>query len=460
MIQRSGLTLCSLLALVLSGCATAPRTSLPNVQRAVANQSGLAVAWPHADAEKAQVEQSVAALLKPELTPDTAAAIALLNNRRLRATFEELGIAESDFIAASRLPNPSFSASVRWPNERPRSPNVEFGLGLDLLNALLMRVRKNLAGAQLAAAERRIAHEALSLATEAKSAAYAVQARQEFRQRVAEILETNEAAADLAQRQYDAGNISRLDLLQQQASAQDARLQLSRIDAEVRRDREKLNRLLGLWGEQTNWQINATLPSAPANEPDFDRLESLAVSQRLDLSAAQSEVAIARTALELKRKTRLLPASVNVGVDTEREPGGTGNHTHVTGPTLDLTLPVFDQGQADIARLSAELRRAESNYEALAIEIRSEVREARDALLAARAAAMYYDQTVLPQHRAILRETLLHYNAMQKSSYELLLAKQQSLEAERARIEAWRDYWIARAGLERAVGGRLAEVKS
>jgi cobalt-zinc-cadmium efflux system outer membrane protein len=459
MIQRSGLTLCLLLVLVLAGCATAPGTSLPNVQRAVADQSGLAVAWPRVVAEKTQVEQSIAALLKNELTPDSAAAIALLNNRRLRATFEELGIAESDFIAASRLPNPSFSASVRWPDERPRPPNVEFGLGIDLLNALLIPVRKNLAGTQLAAAERRIAQEALDLAAETKIAAYAVQARQEFRQRLAEILETNEAAADLARRQYEAGNISRLDLLQQQASAQDARLELSRTEAELRRDREKLNRLLGLWGEQTNWQMNAALPAALANEPDFERLESLAVSQRLDLSAAQSEVAIARTALELKRKTRLLPASVNVGVDTEREPGGTGSHTHVTGPTLDLTLPVFDQGQAGIARLSADLRRAESNYEALAIDIRSEVREARDALLAARAAAVYYDQTLLPKRRAILRETLLHYNAMQKSSYELLLAKQQSLEAERGRIEAWRDYWTARAELERAVGGRLADLK-
>jgi outer membrane protein TolC len=44
---------------------------------------------------------------------------------------------------------------------------------------------------------------------------------------------------------------------------------------------------------------------------------------------------------------------------------------------------------------------------------------------------------------------------MQKSNYELLTAKQESLEAERARIEAWRNYWIAQTHLERAVGGSL-----
>jgi cobalt-zinc-cadmium efflux system outer membrane protein len=456
MIRRSCFLLLSVSVLLLAGCATQPGNSLSNVQRELGARGGATVGWPQSESQKDRLNDSVANLLKDELTAESAAAIALLNNRSLRATFEELGVSQAELIAAGRLPNPSFSASVRWPNDRPREPNVEFGLGIDLLNALLVPVRKNFAGAQLAQAERRVAHEALTLAKEAKSAAYMVQARQEFRARLEAILDVNDTAADLAQRQFDAGNISKLDLLNQQATAQQARLELAATDAELRRDREKLNRLLGLWGPQTNWKMAATLPEAPEREPNFDALESQAVAQRLDLAAAQSQVALARAALDLKRKTRLLPASVNVGVDTEREPGGSGSHTHVTGPNVELALPIFDQGQADLARLSAEERRAEANYEGLAIDIRSEVREARDALLAARAKADYYDKTLLPQRRAILRETLLHYNAMQKSNYELLLAKQQSLEAERARIEAWRDYWIAHAELEHVVGGRLA----
>jgi cobalt-zinc-cadmium efflux system outer membrane protein len=452
---RFCLLLLPVVAGFLGGCATPPSASLPNVQHDVASRSGLTVAWPQSAADDGPVEQSVAALLKDELTPDAAAAIALLNNRNLRATFEELGVSQAELIAASRLPNPAFSASVRWPSERPRPPNVEFNLGMDVLTAFLLPLRTKFSGEQLTQVEKRVAHEALSLAADAKSAALAVQARQEFRTRLAAILEVNEAAADLAQRQYDAGNINRLELLLQQSSAQDTRLELARVDAEIRHEREKLNRLLGLWGAQTNWHMSAALPEPSPHEPDFSELESLAIAQRLDLAAAKSQVALARAALDLKRKTRFLPASANLGIDTEREPAGNGAHTHVTGPNIELALPIFDQGQAEIARLSAESRQAEANYEALAIDIRSEVREARDALLAGRAAAEYYDHVLLPQRRAILRETLLHYNAMQKSNYELLLAKQQVLEAERARIDAWRDYWIARTELERAVGGRL-----
>ena len=38
---------------------------------------------------------------------------------------------------------------------------------------------------------------------------------------------------------------------------------------------------------------------------------------------------------------------------------------------------------------------------------------------------------------------------MQKSSYELLAAKEREQMSERGYVEALRDYWIARVGLER-----------
>ncbi len=55
----------------------------------------------------------------------------------------------------------------------------------------------------------------------------------------------------------------------------------------------------------------------------------------------------------------------------------------------------------------------------------------------------------------ILDLTLKHHNMMLKGTYDLLVAKQSEVSTERAYIEAWRDYWIARAQLERAVGGGI-----
>lgn len=459
MIRLPCVVLAAALALNLAGCASIPASS-SIVQDEVSRRSGLNLSWPHTAEEKKQTDDKVGALLKADMTPDTAAAIALLNNRRLRATFEEMGVSEADFIAATRLPNPSFSASVRWPNKRPRPPNVEFNLSFEVLNALVIPVRKKFAGEQLAVAQEQVAHEALGFIADAKKAAYTIQAREEFRNRLAAVLDVNRAATRFAQRQFDAGNISRLDLLNQQSAMQEAQLALSRIDATLQADREKLNRLLGLSGNEVNWQMAPGLPSPPEHEANLDSLEQAATTTRLDLAAARSRVTVARAALDFKRRTRLLPIDARFGIDTEREPGSTGGHAHVTGPNIEAALPIFDQGQADMARLSSDLRRAEANYEALAVDVQSEVRGARAALVAARTAAEYYDATIVPQRRAILKETLLQYNAMQKSNYELLFAKQQELEAERGRVEAWRDYWLARVELERAVGGQLAAPKS
>lgn len=437
--------------LLLVGCATNPKASLPAVQQAVASRSGLTATWPQSTTEKDDADRAVTALLAAELSPDRAVQIAVLNNRELRATFEELGVSQADLIAASRLPNPTFGASVRWPNEGPRGPNVELSLAGELLDSLLLPVRKRVARQQLGQAESRVAHAVLSLAAQVKASVYTVQARGQLRARLAVIVDVNDAAADLAQRQYDAGNINRLELGSQQVTAQEARLELMRTQAQLQGDREKLNRLLGLSSTQTNWKIAAELPGLPESDALPENLEDLAINQRLDLAAVQSQVALAQTALNLKQKTRLLPASITLGVDTESEPGG----GRVTGPRVDFGLPIFDQGQADLARLTAEVRRATANYEGLVSDIRSQVRETRDLLRAAREAAEYYEKTLLPQRRLLLRETLLHYNAMQRSNYELLAAKERQLVAERESIEALRDYWIARAELEMALGGRL-----
>ena len=59
--------------------------------------------------------------------------------------------------------------------------------------------------------------------------------------------------------------------------------------------------------------------------------------------------------------------------------------------------------------------------------------------------ARFYHDEVLPTRIKIVNRTLLQYNAMQVSPYELFLAKSAELEAERGYIDTLRDYWITRA---------------
>jgi cobalt-zinc-cadmium efflux system outer membrane protein len=143
--------------------------------------------------------------------------------------------------------------------------------------------------------------------------------------------------------------------------------------------------------------------------------------------------------------------ALDFGVNSERE---TDSQTR-TGPTFAIELPIFNQGQARIARGEAALRQAQDKFEALAIDVRSQIRELRDELASKREIACFYRDELLPGQRQILNESLLNYNAMEIGNFELFTTKAEEARTEREYIDAVRDYWITRAELERAVGGNL-----
>jgi outer membrane protein, heavy metal efflux system len=446
-------SLMSLLAVALlaAGCA-APNASFDRVQSTVSERTGKRVHWNRGGAEDAQIEQGVHALLRRELTADRAVQVALLNNRELQARFEEIGIAQADLIQAGLLGNPNFAASFRFPDRPPSGADIEYSIAQNFLDLLVMPLRKRVAAAQVAEAETLAADAVLKLAAEVKVAFYTAQARQQLLDRLRVISETSETAAEFSKRLHDAGNTSDLELANQRGSYEQSRLEVAQTELQVRRDRERLNRLLGVWGADTNWKIGPHLQELPGRENSLQSLESRAIAQRLDLQAARMRLDLIGQSLALRTKTRYLPAEIKLGVDTERDT----DRQRVTGPTLDLELPVFNQGQGEIAKLTAQYRQAQRELEAMTVNIRSEVREARDQLVASRDLAADIGERLLPTQRKALNLTLQQYNFMLKGAYDLLLAKQNEVAAERSYIEAWRDYWIARAELERAVGGSLS----
>lgn len=435
----------------LAGCATVPeKGGFAEVSKLVEERLAQRVHWYQGTPEDAAAAASVGALLEDDLTDDEAVQIALLNNRGLQAEYEELGVAQADLVEAGLLENPVFAASARFPNGPPSSANVELEVTQNFLNLLTRRARKDLATLELEEAQLRVAAAVIDLAADVREAYATLQGSQQAVAALAVIARTAGSAYELARRQHAAGNLNDLDLASQQGVYEEARIDLARAEAEVFADRERLNRLLGLWGDDTGWTIAAALPELPAAEPDLERLESLALERRLDLAAERLEVEKLARALEIAVKWRWV-ALAEVGVSRERDSDG---HT-VTGPAVAIQLPIFDQGQARIARHQSLLRASQQRLAQRALEIRSEVRAARHRLAASRGVAEHYRDVLIPVRRRIVAETQLHYNYMLLGVYRLLEARRDEAAAYREYLEAVRDYWLARIGLERAVNGPL-----
>jgi len=439
------------LALMLSLSHSALQgQSTDDLQSTIRQRTGKQVEWQKDIAANDQIRKAIGTLLRRTLTADAAVQIALLNNRELQATFEEIGIANADLIEAGLLKNPVFAGDARFPSSPPSATNVELSVAQEFFDLLVIPLRKKVAAAQVAKTKLQLGDAVLKLAAEVKTAVYELQAQQQLFGRLKAIHETDAAALELAQRQHQAGNINDLDLANQQATYSQSKLDIAETSAAIRSGREKLNRLMGTWGEDTAWKIAGELPPLPSADFPQQRLESLAINQRLDLAATQTEIGALVGSLGITKTYRYV-GSIEFGVDTETETDG----QRVTGPKWQLELPIFNQGQGRIAKLAAQLRQAERRLESEAVAIRAEVRETRDRLVAKRDLASYYRDELLPERQKILELTLTHYNAMLKSPFDLLLAKQNEISAERGYIDAVRDYWIARADLETAAGGRL-----
>ena len=402
-------------------------------------------------AADAQVQERVRILLKGTITGADAVEIALLRNQGLVATYEELGIAQADLVQAGLLRNPTLGARVRFPTGHGLI-ETEFSLAQDFLDLFTLPLRKRVASAQLEAAKARVGNAVLELAAEVRQAIVSVQAASLTARIRALALEGQQAAAELRRRQNAAGNVGDLELAQEEVFYQQGKIETARAQAQVIEQREKMNRLLGVWGpESASWAVGDALPELPAQEPVLDHVESLAIARRLDLASARAEADALEQSASAAGVTRFFPG-ILLGVSTARDAEG----THVTGPQLDLELPIFDQGQARLARLAAQVRQARAREAELAVGVRAEVRSLRNRLLAARGVAEHYKKVVLPLRERIVKQSQLRYNSMLLGVYQLLAARREEIDGYRDYIDSIRDYWMTRADLERAAGGAIA----
>ncbi len=155
--------------------------------------------------------------------------------------------------------------------------------------------------------------------------------------------------------------------------------------------------------------------------------------------------------MRLRRFFGLIPEG-GAGVASEREVEGGWS----VGPALEIPIPLFDLGQAQLAKARTRRLDREERFAALAVAIRSEVRRAWAGLDVARQRARYHESVMLPLRRTILQQTQLEYNGMVVGVFQLLEAKRGEIEAGLEYVESLRDYWIARVDLERALGTELS----
>jgi len=449
-----------MLALVLSaacvalGCAsTSPKPAVEDTSALVRARSGHEITWL-GDGGEEEARRQVTALLRQDLTLSSAVRVALLANRNLQSLYDELGISQADLVQAGLLKNPTLGATYDFPLDGTR-PGFQIAFVTDLVQLFTLGSRKTIARTALEGTKYRVAGEVVRHVYEVKAAYFAVQAAQQTFSMRQIVREAAQAAVELARRQHEAGTINDLDLANEEALFAQISTEFRRSQADLATSRERLTRLLGVWGADAGWKVTANLADLPEQEPATEHLESKAIATRYDLAAAHKDVQVVSYALALAKNTRWTGA-VDAGVDFHREAEG----VRLLGPTVAVQLPLFDQGQAVIARVEAQLRQVRNREGALAVDIRSEVRELVARLQVARGVVDDYQRNLVPVRERVVTLSQQQYDAMLLGVFQLLAAKQNEINTYRELIDALRDYWTLRAELEWKVGGNFGLERS
>jgi outer membrane protein TolC len=435
-------------ALVLAGCVSlSDDAGFTKVEQAVKERTGAETKWARSDADANSVRARVKELLAKPLGPTEAVQIALLNNPGLQASYAEVGIAEADLVQASRWRGPTFSfARLRRHDE----VEIERGVFFDVLGLLTIPLSTRAADARLQATQNRAAAEGLRVALDARKAWFQAVAAQETVKYMAQVKETAEASAELARRMAAIGNFPKLTHAREQAFYAETTAQLARARHGEVAARERLARLMGVWGDNLKFELPERLPELPkAPREGGADLEAQALAQRLDVQGSRRDAESLARSLGLTKVTRFV-SLLEFGILSNSETG----LERQRGWEVEIGLPIFDFGGARTARAERLYMQAVSRTVENAVQARSEVRESYSAYRTAFDLSRHYRDEIVPLRKRISEEVLLRYNGMLMSVFELLADSREQVVAVNAYIETLRDFWLAESDLQMALTGR------
>jgi outer membrane protein TolC len=407
-----------------------------------------------ADAAMAQGE--VSRLLHAPLSADAAVQIALLNNPGLQAAYNRLGVAEAVAVQASRPPLPSFSYD--WVKTSIEL-DIERQIVASVLSLATWPARSKIAGVRFEQAELRAAEETLRLAAETRRAYIRAVAARQILAALNAAKASADASATLAEKLTETGALNKLDLARRRvfATELDAQVAAARQEADVAQ--ERLTRLMGLWdGSSLDALLPNALPPIPGKSLSVAAVERQAMDRRVDLMVARIETEALARSFGLTRKTRLINV-LDAGGDWKTQKDKGEPKAEGGGYTIAFEVPLYDFGKAKVREAEQRYFEAVNVLRALAVDARSQAREAYNAYSSARAIVAKYESEVLPLRETISAETELQYNAMQVDAFTLLETARANAAAKVAAIEAKRNFWLASTDLSVAVlgGGNLRQ---
>jgi outer membrane protein TolC len=436
--------------IALAGCASFSPDSGMGVVSDVAGQTiGKDVAFMRSADDAERAGGAVRRLLGRPLTVDAAVQIALLSNKGLQAAYNELALAETDLIQQSLPPNPTFSISRISGNG---ASEIERQVVGDILALATLPFRSEIARERFRQAQLRAALETLRLAADVRRTYFRSVAANEMAGLLTDAKSTAESTAQLAKKLGETGSLNKLDQAREQVFYAETTADLASARQEATSARERLTRLMGLWGDDLGFRLPDRLPALPRRPRTLPTIEADAVGHRIDLQIARMELATLEKSLGLTQATRFVTLFDVAGI-AKRTQDPEGPPFLERGFDIQFQIPIFDGGEVRVRQAVESYNQAFNLLTEKAVNVRSEARDAYRVYRSTYDIASHYQREILPLRQIITEEMQLRFSSMQIDVFALLTEARQRLASLRAAIDAKRAFWLAQSDLQTAVNG-------
>jgi cobalt-zinc-cadmium efflux system outer membrane protein len=387
--------------------------------------------------------QPPAAPAAAPLTLDEALSTALSANRALAAARLGREEARARGDVARQRPNPELLLE-----EAKDYPRDAATVSLPIERGAKRRARIGLAEAQGRSGEAEIARLFATTRNQVRRAYFALSAAQRRAAETAELRRLAASARDAARTRFELGDVPRLDALQAELAAAQAEGEADKATGLLVGARADLNALLGR-PLDSPLTVAAGLDAGQVPPPDV--AVRLAQSSSTELASLDVGLAQQRAQLELAR------------AETSHDVTPGASVTHYSPPdfqwgwraSLTLTLPIFNNGRAQVRLEQATLARLQAEREATAARIRGEVYSAAAQAETQRRAFLRFRDEILPRAAEVERMAEDSYRSGQTGLVALLQSLQSVHDLRLQAVQAGTDYQNALADLERAIGAPL-----
>jgi len=262
-----------------------------------------------------------------------------------------------------------------------------------------------------------------------------------------DVLAVAQAGAELGQRMAQVGNWSRARQMEQELTLWDARARADKAQLQADRALQALWQRIG--AGMTPLALAQQLPphlpvDLPAHSPvDVQAELSLEAVTALQSQALQAHLRWPRDELQARR------LSAGQGLTAQELQAAQQALQALAGQELPMWDPrTMRWGHAFENALQARLQ-----ADRLARQVRADVQNAVAAFRLASQTAQHTQAQVLRLHTELSQETLLRYNGMLKSTWDLLASVRTRIDSVDAALQAQRQLWLAHADLMAVLAG-------